>query len=129
MPEGRFVCETTCVTAMHSPSLVAAHGTGCVGVRRGDPESQGDVVEVGADQATAERSTQKLRQKQGKPLKERRIVDQPSGVTPYRRSWIIRSAGEPLLRAHFQSPWAHCRNPAVVRSDWIMVAMLLLVVI
>ena len=67
MSEHRFLGKTACVAAMHPPSLVAADGTGCVGIRRRDPESQNLVIEVGADQTTADGSAQKLGQKQGMP--------------------------------------------------------------
>ena len=67
MTEDRFLGEMAIVAAMHPPSLVAADGTGCVRVRRRDPESQSVVVEVGTDQATADRSAQKLRQEQRVP--------------------------------------------------------------
>jgi hypothetical protein len=65
MTENRFLGEMAIVVAMHPPSLVAADGTRCVGVHRRDTESQSVVVEVGADQATADGSAQKLGQKQG----------------------------------------------------------------
>ena len=55
MSEDRFLGETASVAAMDPPSLVAADGTGCVGVRRRDTESQSVVIEVGPDQATADR--------------------------------------------------------------------------
>ena len=54
MTEDRFLGEAASVAAMNPPSLVAADGTGCVGVGRRDPESQGDAIEVGPDQATAD---------------------------------------------------------------------------
>ena len=54
MTENRFLGEMAIVAAMHSPSVVAADGTGCLGVRGRDTESQSVVVEVGADQATAD---------------------------------------------------------------------------
>ena len=96
MTENRFLGEMAIVAAMHPPSLVAADGTGCVRVRRRDTESQSVVVEVGADQATADRSAQKLGQEQRVPPREMRPVNQPRSETTYLRSWIIKSAGEPI---------------------------------
>src|SRR5665213_4547339 len=95
MTENRFLGKMAIVAAMHPPSLVAAVGTGCVRVRRRDPESQSVVVEVGTDQATAGRSAQKLRQEQRVPPKETRPVNQVRSETTYLRSWIIKRAGEP----------------------------------
>ena len=95
MTEDRFLGETAVVTAMHPPSLVAADGTGSVGFRRRDAESQSVVVEVGADQATADGSAQELGQKQGVPPKDTGPANQPGSETTYLRSWIIKSAGEP----------------------------------
>ena len=69
MTEDRFLGEMAIVVAMYTPSLVAADGTGCVRVRRRDAQSQSVVVEVGTDQATADRSAQKLRQEQRVPPK------------------------------------------------------------
>src|ERR1700722_12995595 len=101
MTENRFLGEMAIVAAMHPPSLVAADGTGCVRVRRRDPESQRVVVEVGTDQATADRSAQKLRQEHRVPPNEVRPENQPRSETIYLRSWIIKSAGEPLYRRHW----------------------------
>ena len=72
MTEDRFLGEMAIVAAMHPPSLASAEGTGCVRVRRRDPESQSVVVEVGTDQATADRSAQELRQEQRVPPDETR---------------------------------------------------------
>ena len=69
MPEGGFLGETASVAAVDPPGLVAADGTGCVGVGRRDSESQGEAIEVGADQATADRGVQKLGQEQERPPK------------------------------------------------------------
>jgi hypothetical protein len=69
MPEDRLLGETARVAAMDTPTLVAADRTECVCVRRRDPESQDSVIEVGADQATADGSAQKLGEKQGLPSK------------------------------------------------------------
>jgi hypothetical protein len=70
MPEGWFLGETARVAAVDTPSLVATGRTECVGIRRGDPESQGEVIEVSADQATAGGRAQKLGQEQEKPPKK-----------------------------------------------------------
>ena len=69
MPEDRFFREAARVVAMNSPTLIAAGGTGCVGARRRDTESQGGTIEVGPDQATADGRAQKLGQKQERPPK------------------------------------------------------------
>ena len=71
MPEGRFLGERASVAAMDPPALVAADGTGGVGVGRRDAESQGHAIEVGTDQATADGGAQKLGQEQGVPPNER----------------------------------------------------------
>ena len=96
MTENRFLGEMAIVAAMHPPRLVAADGTGYVRVRRRDPESQRVVVEVGTDQTTADRSAQKLRQEQRVPPGEMRPANQLRTATTYLRSWIIKSAGEPV---------------------------------
>ena len=70
MPEDRLLGEVASVAAMDPPGLVAAGGTGGVGVRRRDAESQGVAIEVGPDQATADGGAQKLGQEQGVPPKE-----------------------------------------------------------
>jgi hypothetical protein len=103
MTEDRFLGEMAIVVAMHTPSLVAADGTGCVRVRRRDAQSQSVVVEVGTDQATADRSAQKLRQEQRVPPKEMKLVNQPRSEPTYLRSWIIKSAGEPVFCASSSS--------------------------
>ena len=95
MTEDRFLGKEAIVAAMNPPSVVAADGTGCVGVRRRDTESQGVVVEVGSEQATADGSAQKLGQKQGASPREMQTVNQPGSEITYLRSWIIKSAGEP----------------------------------
>jgi hypothetical protein len=64
MPEGRFLGEAAIVAAMDSPGLLPAGGTGCVWGRGCDPESQSGVIEVGADQATANGGTKELEEKQ-----------------------------------------------------------------
>jgi hypothetical protein len=69
MPEDRLLGETASITAVDPPSLMTADRTGCVRSRRRNPETQGEVIEVGADQATAGGSTQKLGQEQGTPPK------------------------------------------------------------
>ena len=102
MTENRFLGEMAIVAAMYPPRVVAADGAGCARVRRRDTESQSVVVEVGTDQATAYRSAQKLRQEQRVPPNEMRPVNQPRRETTYLRPWIIKSAGEPILRAQFQ---------------------------
>ncbi len=62
MSENGFLGETATVTAVHTPILVTAGRTGCVRIRRCDPESQGNTIEVGPDQATADGSVRKLEQ-------------------------------------------------------------------
>ena len=69
--EDRFLSEEASIAAMDPPSLLAADGTACVGVRRSDVQGQRIVIESGVDQATAERSMQKLEQKQEVPPKRR----------------------------------------------------------
>src|SRR4051812_15630431 len=69
VPKGGFLGETASVAAVDPPGLVSADGTGCFGVGRGDSESQVKAIEVGADQATADRGMQKLSQKQERPPK------------------------------------------------------------
>src|SRR3954454_13820548 len=69
VPKGGFLGETASVAAVDPPGLVSADGTGCFGVGRGDSESQVKAIEVGADQATADRGMQKLGQKQERPPK------------------------------------------------------------
>ncbi len=64
-----FLREGARVAAVHPPTLVAADRTGCVGMRRRDPKRQGNAIEVGPDQATADGSAQKLEQEQEKPPK------------------------------------------------------------
>ena len=95
MTENRFLGKMAIVAAMHPPSLVAADRTGYVRVRRRDTESQRVVVEVGTDQATADRRAQKLRQEHRVPPNEVRAENQPRSETTYLRSWIIKSAEEP----------------------------------
>src|SRR5262245_48028279 len=65
--ENRFVGEAARVAAVHPPTLVAAGRTGCVGIRRGDPQSQGNAIEVGPDEATTDGGAQKLEQEQEWP--------------------------------------------------------------
>jgi len=69
VPENGFLGEATRVAAVDPPRLVAARGTGGVGIRRRDPQSEGHAIAVGADQATADGNAQKLEQKQEKPPK------------------------------------------------------------
>lgn len=98
--EGGFLGKATRVTAMYPPSLVPAGGTRGVGAGRGNPESRGDAIEVGADQATAHRSAQKQGQKQGMPPERW----EQGNYLSHLRFWIIKSAGEPVLDDLFHLP-------------------------
>ena len=113
MPEDRFLGEVASVAAMDPPGLVAAGGTGCVGVRRRDAESQGVAIEVGTDQATADGGAQKLGQKQEVPPKEMGTVNRTREGITYLRSWIIKSAGEPISALISTG----CHGPSTGRSS------------
>src|SRR4051794_24901637 len=97
-PEGGLLGEGAGVSAMDSPGLESAGGTVGVGFGRGDAQGQGGAIEVGADQATAGGGAQELGQEQGGPPK-RSAMNRHADEMTYLRSWIIRSAGEPVLRA------------------------------
>jgi len=89
VPEGRFLGEAAGVAAVNRPTFMAADRTGCVRVRRRDPESQGDAIEISPGQATADGSAQKLGEKQGMSPREMKAVNQPGGRQPALRSWVI----------------------------------------
>ena len=116
VPESGNIGELAGVSTVNTPALAAAEGAGRIGEGGRDAESQGRAIEVGPDQAATGRDAQQLRQEQKGP-------QQGAGVRWGRRrsvlnlrSGIIKSAGEPLLRDHFQPRPASPANTARRRA-------------
>jgi hypothetical protein len=123
--EGRFLSKVTRVAAVNRLALIPAGGTGRAGVSGRDAEGEGHAIEIGPDQAAANRGAQQLEQEQEMPPEKMESGAETRRELSHLRSWIIKSAGEPLLDDHFHLESDGTHLPSTCYSKWRLIARLL----
>ena len=79
-------------------TFAPADGAGGAGFCGDDAEGQGRGVEVGPDQAAADRGMEQLEQEQRFPLEGMGSREETREAILYLRPWIIESAEEPYRK-------------------------------